>query len=189
MRERDVQKAGFTLIELLLVMVVIGVMTAIIAPRLRQRDQSVEWDTVIALGNRIMWTARERAYAEHDVHRVLFAQGKGDKADTVTIEHHVPDPEKPGSQRFAPIDAQGIDAVYSLPPSVRMRAAFVHGKEQFEEQRGKAWSLVQSDRLMSPVVLHMTMMRGAQEERKSLSLLPFAGRWMIQDGFIKPEKK
>lgn len=181
-----ITQRAFTMIEMMVVIFLIGVMATLIIPRLAYKAPKAEWPSVLDDLNNIALFARQEAIANHAVYRLNF-KANGNNPDTVTIEQEVADPEKPERKVYTQTQSYYLKTQYQFHPSIKIKA-FYHGKrEELNSSEGNTCCYVIHDGLVQDVLIHLTKNEKGVERRASLKMMPFYGKFELEEDFIKPE--
>lgn len=175
---------AFTLIELLLVLVLIGVIFSVLAPRLRVRATETAWSTIHDNLNRMILLARQEAIAQHKVHRLVFRRGR-DGGGSVSIEVAYINPDKKDQTDFKPAVVELIKPVYQLPEIIIMQALYMGKKNIFRQDEAVGYCYIVPDGLCQNIILHLE--NKEQPGIVSYKLNPFIGVFDSYDQAVKPE--
>lgn len=182
---------AFTLLEILIVMVVIGIIATIAAPRLTRKDPSTKWENVLEEINNMVSYARQEAISRQKTYRLRFKINKS-SADFVQIEEENTDPENPNKKIYPLIQAHGFKPIYKLSNSEKVSIKFeaiYHGKtEQLSENKGEAYCYIIPNGLVQEILIHAIRTEDNKTNKASFKMQPFFGKFEKFDGFLKPEK-
>jgi prepilin-type N-terminal cleavage/methylation domain-containing protein len=184
------KKKAFSLIEILLVMVIIGIMATMALPRLRPRHRVMNWPAVTHYINNMVQFARQQAIADRATYRITFYKKNPKAVDTISIEKQVPDPEKPHTKIWKPLDSVFFATTQELQPEIKFVAAYKNGVEQFDVNKNSAHCYVMHEGLAQEIMLHLTRIAPEDEfeEKGTLIMEPFLGVFEYHEGFTKPAK-
>lgn len=184
LKELDLKKSAFTLVEILIVMVVIGAMATIIIPRLFRKEPRADFNFVLNELNDLVYFARQEAIATQKNYRLYFQSNKN-APDFITVEQEQDDPEKPDKTIFKQVYSDYLQTRYDLHPSVKMIHFYQGKKEQFEENKGRAYCYVVPSGLVQDVIVHMSRIRDDNTEFKgTFKVEPFLGKFEFYEGFV-----
>jgi Tfp pilus assembly protein FimT len=174
------------MIEMMVVIFLIGVMATITIPRLAYKSPKAEWGSVLDELNNITLFARQEAIANHTVYRLNF-KPNGSNPDTVTIEQEIEDPEKPGKKNYKQATSYYIKTQYQLHPSIKIKA-FYHGhRNELSSSDGNTYCYIIPNGLVQDVLIHLIKSEKGVGYNKSIKMMPFYGKFEMEEGFVKPE--
>lgn len=176
--------AAFTLIEVLLVLVLIGVIFSVLAPRLRVRATDTAWTTIHDNLNRLMLVARQEAIAQRKVHRLVFKRFN-DGGGAISIEFADQDSEKKDQVVFKPAIVELINPTYTLPEQIVMQAFYLNKKNIFRDDAAIGYCYIVPDGLCQNIILQLE--NKEQPGIVSYKLNPFIGAFESYDEAVKPE--
>lgn len=181
-----VTQRAFTIIEMMVVIFLIGVMATFIIPRIAYKPPKAEWNSVLDELNNIALFARQEAIANHQTYRLNF-KSNGNKPDTVTIEQETENPEKPEKKIYKQAKSYYLKTQYQIHPSIKIKA-FYHGKKnELTSDDGNTLCYIIPDGLVQDILIHFTKNEKGLEYHTSLRMMPFYGKFEMEEGFVKPE--
>lgn len=179
-------QVAFTLIEMLVVITIIGVIAALIIPRLAHQQPQAEWSTILNDLNDIVYFTRQEAISSQKICRLTF-QTNTDKPDTITIEAEENDPEKPGKKKYMQISSFLFKTKYTFHESIKIRGLF-HGKvEALSENRGTGYCYFIPDGLVEDITVNLARKEKNTETPASFIILPFLGKFEYKGNNIYSE--
>ena len=169
---------GFTLIEVLVTMVIVGIMVAM-APRVFRREPKKNIYYVKSHLDRLVDLARQDAIVKGTVHRIVFT------FKNVTLQKEDFDKERPHLRTFNPYKSVYLNTSYDFPSFVELRAVFLGRKEMLEEGGGSAFVYVETDGMVQPAFVQLSLNKNGVENRYTFKLQPFLGKFEIIEGWVK----
>lgn len=175
-------RAGFSFIELMVAMVLIGIMVAVVVPRLRRPGPQPEDEFAKKL-NLLTQGAATQAQLTGAVERIVFDF----KSSTVFIEQL--QPEKEGQpQKFEPVKLGYLKTQIAIPEQIEIRNFYIKGKDEMVVGGGvstpQIWFFITPEGLAQEVVIN-SINSDTQAER-GLVLNPFTAQFTIYDQFQRP---
>lgn len=179
--------AAFTMMEMMVVIFLIGIISAIVIPRVAYRAPKSEWPNILDEVNNLVFFARQEAAANQKNYRLNFkSQSTGQ--DSVWVEEENDDPEKPMHKIYSAVSSSYFTPKYLFHESVKIKAVYLGKEEQLTEQRGQAFCYVIPDGLVQEVVMHLVRkVDDAEEVRATFKMMPFLGKFEHYEGFLRPE--
>ena len=175
-------KTGFSLIEIIVAIAIIGVMAAIIVPRLRVRggkEIDVMVDSIAALTS----SGYERALMTGKVHRVFFMM-----KEPAHVELQIAQDTKASDTELkftkAPADYNTVSFAWDLE-RFDIKNFYIKGSD--EAARGNlkdAWFYILPDGLSQEIVINIHDRQTGDE--RGLILNPFHVKFAVYDTFQKP---
>ena len=178
---------AFTLIEMMVVVVLVGIAATIIIPRLYMRKPHAEWQTVLDSLNNMVFFARQEAISDQKVYRLLFKSNPNSQ-DYVVVEQENIDVDDQTKKVYEQVSSYYFDTRYDFDESIKMVAFYVGGKEQFEEKKDTGLCYVVPNGLVQDVMIRLVRKKDNKESRVSFKMMPFEGKFVMYEGFSKPEK-
>lgn len=179
-------QVAFTLLEILVVITIIGIIIALIVPRLAHHPPQAEWSTILNDLNDVVYFARQAAISDQKVCRLLFKSNQN-SPDTVTIQEEADDPERPGKKIYTAISSHFFNTTYTFHESVKLKAVY-HGKvEEFADNKGQGFCYIIHDGLVQDILIHLVRKDKNVEMPASLKIMPFFGKFEFHDGHVRPE--
>jgi len=180
-------RQAFTIIEIMLVVVVIGVVATLVAPRLIRRKPSAQWENVVEEINNLIYYARQEAIANYKNYRLHFKVTRED-ISIVQVELEQNDPEKAGRKLYSTIKSYYFNPQYELPKPISLLGVY-HGKQnELDEQNQHAYCYVIPNGLVQATWVHLEKEEKGKKSQVTLQMLPFFGKFILQEGFVKPKR-
>lgn len=180
------QRSAFTFIEITVVLALIGVIAAVLLPRLVRRSPAVEWKNILDDFNNIVSFTRQEAVANQKVYRLTFKSSGEQGLDTIMIEEEKDDPDKPGKKMYPIVSSYYFTTTYTLAKGVKLSAVYI-GKQNQLDEKGGAHCYIIPDGLVQDVIIRVIRTINGVESKGSFRMNPFMGTFEFFDGFIKPE--
>jgi prepilin-type N-terminal cleavage/methylation domain-containing protein len=142
-------KSGFMLIELVIVLFIIAILAATVAPRIRLFTPA-PCDEFVAHFNRLLRYAYVRALRTGKLHRIFF------KVNTSTMQLEVEKTTPHGKREFELVDEKGYPTQYTWNSVVELRNFFI--KKIDENARGslkEAWMYVLPAGLTQEIIINI----------------------------------
>lgn len=170
----------------MVVVAIIGMMMAVIVPRMLKRPPQAEWPVVVDMINDLIALARQEAMTYQETHRLAFDIKSEEQI--IRVERESRDPEDPIKKIYAPVVSLYMKTDYTLPDSVRIRGVFWGKEEQLEQNKGEAFCYIKADGLVQPVTIHLVRLDEFEEQEEGLTLKmsPFYGQFSYESGLKKP---
>ena len=178
---------GFTLLEILLVVVVIGVVSTMMLPRLFKQKPQEKWATVLDELNNLVSFARQEAISHHNTYRLHFQITK-DGVYTVKVEVEGPHPEKVNQKIYTVTKSYYFNPTYNFPSSITILAIYHGREEQFNQNRQHAYCYVIPNGLVQEILMHLVRKKDGKESKVTFQMAPFFGKFELQTGLIRPKK-
>lgn len=179
-------RSAFTFIEITVVLALIGVIAAVLLPRLVRRSPAVEWKNILDDFNNIVSFTRQEAVANQKVYRLTFKSSGEQGLDTIMIEEEKDDPDKPGKKIYPIVFSYYFTTTYTLAKGVKLSAVYI-GKQNQLDEKGGAHCYIIPDGLVQDVIIRVIRTINGVESKGSFRMNPFMGTFEFFDGFIKPE--
>ena len=180
-------RQAFTILEILLVVVVIGVVATIAAPRLIRRPPSAEWENVVEEVNNLVVYARQEAIANYKTYRLHFTISR-EELSVVQVEQEQADPEKPDRKLYVPIKSYYFNPRYKFPESIMMHAVYHTKANELDENNQHAYCYVIPNGLVQQTWVHLERDVKGKKSRVTFEMLPFFGKFVVREGFVKPRR-
>ncbi len=181
----DCLRDAFTLLEMMVVITIMGVMAAIIVPRLVLRTPQAEWPMILSDLNDIVFFARQEAIANQKVYRLTF-KTNANQPDTITVEEEKDDPEKPGRKMYQQVSSFYFNTRYTFHQSIKIKALY-HGKqEELADNKGEGHCYVIHDGLVQDILLYLVRKDKSAEINTSFTVMPFFGKFQMHEGLVRP---
>lgn len=178
---------AFTLIEMMVVVVLVGIAATIIIPKLYMRKPHAEWQTVLDSLNNMVFFARQEAISDQKVYRLLFKSNQSSE-DYLVVEQETIDVDEPTKKVYEQVKSDYFDTRYDFDESIKMVAFYVDGKEQFEEKKDTGLCYVVPNGLVQDIMIRFVKKKDDKESKVSFKMMPFEGKFVMYEGFLKPEK-
>lgn len=179
-------RPAFTFIEIMVVLTLVGVIAAVLLPRLVRRSPSVEWVTILDDLNNMISFARQEAIANHTVYRLTF-KSNPKALDTLQIEQEQDDVEKPGRKIYKLASSYYFATTYSFAKEVKLVGVYLSKQNMFDEYRNQGFCYVIPDGLVQDIIVHVMRIIDGVQSKGSYKMNPFLGTFEYFDGFIKHE--
>jgi len=184
-------KSGFLLIELLVVMVLIGIMTAVVLPNLQQRVPGHKRQVFVAQMNALLKFATDRALVTNAVHRLLvdFANKKVTlQAETAASKAKTAAKYEP---EFEPVKATGLLTTLPWPSGIEVRNFYIQGEDEFAKRKSteEIWFFIMPNGLTQDVIINIADANDKTDGKArqvGLVLNPFTAQFKLYDTYQKP---
>lgn len=174
-------RSAFTFFELMVVLLLIGVVTTIFAPRLMRRPLQSEWRTITDDFNTMALFARQEAIIHKKVYRLAFKSNTS-APDLVWIEEENDDPEKPKHKIYTAVSSYYFNTRYQLAEQVKLKAVRLGKHDMLGDEHGVAYCFIKQDGLIDDVTVQLTRKIDAVESSVILKMNPFMGRFELLEG-------
>jgi prepilin-type N-terminal cleavage/methylation domain-containing protein len=179
---------GFSLMELMVVLVLIGFLITMVAPRLSRRSQSSEWKNILSDLNSLAQLSKQESMAEQVVFRLNFIRGKNNEPDSAVVERQGRLDEKSGKLEFVKVHSTYLTTLYTFAANVRLRAIYL-GKQEILNESGQAACYFVPDGLAQNVYVQLARTEDKKEEMATLKMIPFAGQFELEEKLIRPDQE
>ncbi|MCK4265057.1 type II secretion system protein [Candidatus Babeliales bacterium] len=173
---------AFTLIELIAVLLIIGILAASFSALKRPEDV---WPNILSSFNDFIVFACQEAIVNRKIHRVVFTSSERAGAIISLFREEV-DPESKNKKIYEEIKSVYLDLPLKFPKTVRFNNIYIDGKVPDEELGRGVPLYITEDGLAQDLLIHLIRKRGELEDRATLKLKPFIGKFEFFEGFQKP---
>jgi hypothetical protein len=173
--------SAFTFFEIMVVLILIGVVTTIFAPRLIRRPLKTEWHTITDDFNTMALFARQEAIIHKKVYRLAF-KSNPNAQDLVWIEEENDDPEKPKRKIYTAISSYYFNTRYQLADQVKLKAVRSGKRDLLSDEHGVAYCSIKQDGLIDDITVQLVRKIDSIETAATLKMNPFLGRFELQEG-------
>ena len=179
------KQPSFTMIELLVVLVLLGIGTAMFFSRLSNKKPNVEWPFIQQDIEKLISFTRQEAMSWQRVYRLVFQHQEKD-LDSIRIEEENISPEDPGKKIYKPIISYFFQKDFQLPKEVRIFAVYL-GKENLLDNRATTgFCYIEPSGMIQEVYIQLTRKIEQFEGKATLKIDPFMGSCQFFDGLVKP---
>ncbi len=179
------RQAAFTLFEMMVVIALIGVIAAILIPRITNRKPNTEWLSVTREINNLLFFARQEAIAQHQIQRLVF-NGK-QTPHVIFIEHEAVDSKNPEHKHFKPLVSTYAKTRYELPDSITISGVLQGKRDLFAENNSQGYCYIVPDGLVQESWIRLTRFLDEKKSEVTLQVMPFFGECTYVEGHLKPE--
>jgi prepilin-type N-terminal cleavage/methylation domain-containing protein len=170
---------GFSFIEIIVAIAIVGVMAAIVIPRLRVRGTS-EIDALVNKIAELTQQGYERALVTGKVHRVFFTITTGQPSKAAL---QVAEDTKPGDElKFVPVPAEYNPTSFEWDERLRIVNFYIRGTDEGSGLK-TAWFYILPDGLSQEIVMNIGDEQTPDE--RGLVLNPFHVKFSVYDSFQK----
>jgi len=187
---------GFTFLELVVVIAIIGILAAIVAPNLRNRLPVYERNRFRTNINALLQIARQNAIATNKLHKIIFDL----KKRTVSVEARTNKKLEKDKYEFKSISSRYLNSVYEWPENeFKFESFFIGNRDELktiwsEKNESKIWFFITIEGIAQPVIINALDIKDIKDtkgpEKKgngfSLVLNPFSAQFKEYDEFQKP---
>lgn len=182
-------KKGFTLIEILIVILIIGVMAAVIAPNFGSKKADQERQTFIAKLNALTQLAWQNALLSHSLHKVVFDF----KKKMVSVEQATGEKDSQGNEKFVPLERTYLETSIEWPDYLHIKNFYIEGFDEMKRsvagETHETWFFVVPGGMTQRVTINATDTHDLQSNGRAtkvgLVLNPFNAQFTSYDTFKK----
>lgn len=174
-------KSGFSLIEIIVAITIIGVMAAIVVPRLRFRGGN-EIDTLVDKLAALTSSGYERALMTGKVHRIFFMM-----KEPAHVELQIAQDKKANDieLKFVRAPEEYNTVTFTWDERFVIKNFYIKGFDEAAKGNLKdAWFYILPDGLSQEIVINIRDEQTGDE--RGLSLNPFHVKFSVYDTFQKP---
>ena len=157
--------SGFSFLEMLIVLLVIGLLLSIVAPRLRGNNRG-RMDEFVTNFQSLVTDTVSAAVTEHKPHKVLFDF----EANTITTwSYHPETEEKNVHQQFVPVSGE-----LSIPEWLHITAFKIFGQDEMNSMKrtDTAWFYCMPDGSVQAVEIGVIL---EDDQQMMMTVSPFYG--------------
>lgn len=182
---RIASSKGFSLIEMMVVLMLIGLLIGMVAPRFSRRSASSEWKNIVDAMNNAVQFARQESIAEQAVFRLVFSRAKKNKGPDAVVIEHVVNTDGVGKKEFAQASSPYMKTRYEFAENVHIKAIYLTKQDMFLED-GLAFCYIVPEGLVQPVYIQLMRGEDGKEEGVTLKMLPFDGNFELIEKLVRP---
>lgn len=188
MDSRTVTRPGFTLIELLVVIALLGMVMAIVVPRLAVKSPKQEREAFVAQLNRLVGFAWQNALRSGKTQAVDFDF----KTNKITVEQSTGQKDEKGLPITKPVTRDYRATAIKIPDQFEIRNFFIDGDDEVERFRSGisgAFFYITPEGLAQSVVINFVDKKGKRAGRSQpigLVLNPFSAQFKAYGRFQEP---
>ena len=183
------KRLGFTLIELLIVIGIIGMLGAAVAPLLQRSNPRYERELFIARFNSLVQYGWLQSLIQNKVHRITVDIGK--KIITLTVDSG--EKEKSGEMAFKPIEKPVQDTECVIPDQIVVKQFFIEGHDMMTKfgrsKSASVWFYIVPNGMVQNAIINLNDTKDLQDDKPrvvGLVLNPFSALFKTYDTFQKP---
>ncbi|HVW99328.1 MAG TPA: prepilin-type N-terminal cleavage/methylation domain-containing protein [Candidatus Babeliaceae bacterium] len=173
---------GFTLLEIVIAILLIGIMSALIVPRITRRGTKPEDELVTNL-SALTQVAATNALMTGKLHRILFDF----KRSLLELQQ---EREEKGAQekKFDPVKIDYLKTAINWPDVLELRNFYINGKDEMTQGAGistpQVWFFISPDGLAQDAVINIENRQ--THAQRGLVINPFTAQFTVHDEFQKP---
>jgi len=179
-------RQAFTIIEIMLVVVVIGVVATIAAPRIMRKPPSAKWENVLEELNNLVSYARQEAIANYKIYRLHFKITRENRS-LVQVELEQDDQEKPVRKLYTTVKSYYFNPQYSFPEPITMHGVYHSKTNELEENNLHAYCYIIPNGLVQATWIHLERTND-KKSTVTFEMQPFFGKFVLRKNFIKPKR-
>jgi len=183
------QQIGFSLLELMIVIAIIGIIGAVIAPNFQGKTPRYERELFIARFNTLVQYGWQQALLTHKIHRINVDVGK--KLITLTVQSEEKD--KTGENAYKPLANPVQETECTIPDQIILKQFFIEGLDMMAKfsrsKTASVWFYIIPEGMVQNVVINFNDtkdMLNNQTRPVGLVLNPFSAQFKVYDAFQKP---
>jgi prepilin-type N-terminal cleavage/methylation domain-containing protein len=181
--------AGFTLLELLIVILIMGLLSAIIIPNLKRTTPRYEREEFIARFNALTQLAWRQALGTHKAQQVSIDLSK----KIIFLLVDTGEKDRSGEPVFKPITGLAVETSISIPDQFEFKQFFIEGYDMMAKftrtKTDEMWFYIIPEGMAQDVIVNFVDTKDTIDDvprQVGLVLNPFSAQFKIYDAFQKP---